>query len=348
MKRGFLAWLLVLIALGAGAAGCTAGDGARQEKSKPVKVVEIREDTFPVYLEYVGSIQPLELKKYGFKISGRVGKIHVVEGQAVKKNDLLVSLDDTELVLAVKAAENTLEQARRAYEFSRDNYEKYMSLLEAGAISRQDADRARLDLAVQEAAFKNAQLDLENKRSILEDSGLRADMDGLVASIYVKEGEIAGAGYPAVAVRSENLIATAGVPQQDISRIKPGLPARVIVDGSETTGRVTEIAQLPDPQSRAYEVKAEIEGKDFPAGAAARVVLTVGEERGIFIPITCILKSGRDFVFVVEDGKAVRKEVVLGPIRGARVMVSGLKDGDRLVVEGMKKLEDQDRVTIQP
>ncbi|MCR4440802.1 MAG: efflux RND transporter periplasmic adaptor subunit [Peptococcaceae bacterium] len=348
MRRALFAGLLVLITGSAVISGCAADDSALKEKTKPVKVVELKEETYPVYLEYVGSIQPGKLKKYGFKISGRVGRVQVSDGQAVKRNDLLVSLDGTELVLAVKAAENTLDQARRAYEFSRDNYEKYKSLLEAGAISRQDADRARLDLAVQEAAYKNAEIDLENKRNILNDSEIRTEMDGFVAGIFVKEGEIAAAGYPAVAVRSENLIARVGVPQQDVGRISPGMTARVIVDGSETTGKVTEIAQLPDSQSRAYEVKVEIERKDFPAGAAARAVLKVGEERGVFIPITCILKSGRDFVFVVEEGKAVKREVTLGTVRGTQVMVFGLKDGEKLVVEGMKRLEDKDKVTIQP
>ena len=341
--------LLPVFAVAPWLTGCANnGTTVPQAGAKPVKVIEVKERTFPVSLEYIGTVQAKEFKKYSLKLPGRIADIPVTEGQQIGKGQVLARLEDRDMRLAAEAAYNNMVTAREAHQFAQDNNERMQALLAAGAVSRQDADRAKLQLDLDETAYRNAQLEYENKKNLLEDTIIRADMDGYIAAVYVKEGEVAVAGYPVLAVRSNDLAVRVGVTQQDFGKITPGTTAWININGEESFGQVTRINQVPDTQTMTYDIEISIEDHQAPLGAAARVMLEMGEEKGVSIPLTSILKSDRDYVFVVEGERAVRKSVMLGETRGTEILVHGLSAGEKLVVEGLKKLEDGDTVMVQP
>lgn len=323
-------------------------DIGEQKKTIPVKTLIVIEETLPLELEYMGTVSAEEIKKLGFKIAGRLGKVHVEKGSPILPGDPLASLDTTELQNSALAAENARFKARRSCEFARDNYQKLAQLKEAGAVSAQELDKAQLELDVQEANYKNAQLDFENKMQMLKDAQLKADFAGYAADILYKEGEIVSAGSPVMVLRSEKLMVQTGLSQQDAGRVSPGQSARIVVDGREAEGSIIRVAQLPDKQTRTYLAEIEVTARDFPLGANARVFIRIGEERGVFLPITCVLNDETDYVFVVnEDSTVGKRKVMLGNIRETRVKVEGLQAGDRVVVEGMKRLNQEDRVAIK-
>lgn len=351
LVRRHLLYCLLLMVCGIGPVltGCAAERTATLPAGvKPVKVMEVTEETFPVQMEYIGTVQAKELKKYSLELSGKIGDVLVTEGQEIKKGQELVRLDAREIELAVEAASNNREKARRAYQFARDHFERMQALLAAGAVSRQETDQAKLELDLNEASYHNARLDFENKNNLLGNTVIKADMDGYAAAVSVKEGEVAAAGYPVVVVRSSEMTVRVGVTQQDFGKIAPGMAAQVSIEGQESAGKVVKINQVPDIQTKTYQIEISMDHDNAPLGATARVVLESGEEKGVFIPITSILKSDRDYVFIITDERAVKKSITLGKTRGSGVVAQGLSAGDQLVVEGMKKLEDGDRVTVQP
>jgi multidrug efflux pump subunit AcrA (membrane-fusion protein) len=100
-KRNILVALLLAAAL---SAGCTNQDRAVQNRVKPIRVVELKEESNPEILQYSGIIAPGELKKLAFKSSGKINKIFVEKGQKVKAGDVLAELDKRDLEFALEAS----------------------------------------------------------------------------------------------------------------------------------------------------------------------------------------------------------------------------------------------------
>lgn len=317
----------------------------KEKNIVPVKVISISEQLNNISVEYTGTVNAKEIKEYGFKTGGVIASIPVSNGQKITKGQLLASLDIKDLQLAAEAAANTRNNAQSIYDFTADNYEKTRKLQEAGAVAEQELDKARQELDAQENLVKNARLDYQNRINQLDDANLSADMNGVVADVIGKEGLVISPGHPVVIVRSEELTVNVGLTQKDIDIIHPGTSAKVFINEQEIAGVVTKIDQLPDPQVKTYNAEIPIAG-NYPLGSTAKIVFDLGEKEGTFIPIKAVMNDGNDFVYLVEDNKAVKKAVKLGVISNTRVQVEGLKNGDLLVIEGIRKLNEGSTITI--
>jgi len=346
--RKITAGFLILFAL-AISSGC--GENAKEivqnEPTKPVNVLEVEAGTFPINLEYIGTIEAGEIKKYSFKLPGKIAGIFKEKGEKVDPGDILAQQDGEDGDLARKAAENNLEKVRKAYDYAQDNLNKLQLLFESGAIAKQDFDKAKLELDTLDQDLNNAQLDYESKLNMLKDTKLTALDRGVIIDILYKEGEFVGGGYPVVIVRGDKLKAVAGFSQQDVIKLKVGQPAQIFVNGILEEGNISFINEVPDSTTRTYKIEIELNGNDFPIGALVKVIIPIGKEEGILIPITSILSNGEDYVFVVNENRVEKRTIKLGKISGTKVIVQGLKTGEKVVIEGMKKLQDGDKVTVQ-
>lgn len=164
------------------APACSGREQAAKERVKPVKTLEIAEQTSPSVLSYSGIVSPGELKELSFKSSGRIGKIHVEKGQSIKKGDVLAELEDQDLRFALAAAEGQMEAARSAYEkalngataeeiknaelnekkardaytYALNNYKRAEALYTGGAISKNELEKAKLEADVRESELQQA------------------------------------------------------------------------------------------------------------------------------------------------------------------------------------------------
>lgn len=335
--------VLLVLTLALMSSGCSRQQ-EEAEKGKPVRTAAVKEETRPVRLEYFGITDSQEMKKYSFKVSGKISRIHVDKGDRITKGKLVAELDRTDLNYALKAAEYTMYKARSAYEDARKQYEKVKALYEHGVSSERDLDLARLDMEVKEAGYNQAKVDYDHKQSMLRDAGLYADMDGYVVEVLNKEGEVVSAGYPVIIARSSRQVINVGLTQDDLQKVKVGTRAYVIINGTEAKGEVTMIDQLPDSESRTYNAEITITGEpdnfNFYLGSTGRVLLEAGEEKGIWIPLTSILNDGQDYVYTVKENRALRKNIKILNIQDTSVLVEGLEPGDVLVTAGMKNLTD--------
>ncbi|MCG8499951.1 MAG: efflux RND transporter periplasmic adaptor subunit [Firmicutes bacterium] len=386
-------------------AGCSdkTDNAAAQEKTRPVKVTTIEEESYPVTLEYIGTITSDEIKKYSFKSPGKVGRIYVEKGQRVKKGDVIASLDDKDLLFAVEAAQAQMlaaqaqyqkavngasqedinnaklnvKKAQDTHDFVEDTYEKMVDLYDKGSISKQQLDESKLKLdnsistlnqakellkQVQDGAraedeqallsqFEAAKTNYEHKKSMLDDARISSDVDGYIVDVLNEEGEIAAAGYPVAVIRSEHQTVQTGVSQKDVKKVEVGMKASVDVDGVKGEGVITNIAQMPDRESRTYTVEIELTEKlsenDFYLGAIAKISIQIGNLKGVWVSIPTIMNNGEDYVYVVENERVVRKNLQLGEIHEEKVSVKGLTVGEQLIIEGMKNLKDGYKVSIQ-
>jgi len=348
LSRGIVIAALILTLNLAGCAKATVEE--TEDRIVPVEVITVAEETRPQYLTYLGILQAKTLTKHSFKSGGQIAKIHVEKGERVRRGQVLATLDTTELNMALEASALTVEKARQAYADAERQYRNLTKLLEAGAVAQNDVDQAKLHLDVRQADYRQAQIDYELKQKMLDDAVLKAEDDGYVADILFEEGEIAGAGYPVVVTRGLEVIVNVGLTQQDAAKVKKGSAAQVDIQGTKVAGKVVRVSALPDETTHTYNAEIALQGEvpePLYLGSTVEVRIAVGEGKGIWVPINAVQNDGEDYVYVVENGRAMRKTVKLGPIQGFEVQVQGLSPGETLVVAGMKELRQGFKVAVK-
>lgn len=398
MKLNRLCLPLILTLLFFGV-GCENSSNLPQEKIKPVKVMKVKEEKAATLVKYTGTVIPRGIKKLAFKSPGKIHSIYVQKGDFVEQGQILTELDKTDLEFALKAAEAQLaaakaqydkavrgalpgdlenvkinvQKAQDAYDFTMLTYEKLKQLHEAGGISDNDLEQAKLELDIRKAELnqaikvrdqvkdgareedktallsqvKAAETDVAHKKNLLEDASLIADMDGYVVEVLNETGEMVGAGYPVIVLRNTEAAVQVGVSETVITSLKLGMPAQVNANGFEIIGQIDSLAQIPDERTRTYLVEISLPENIFPIGSIAKVEISMGEELGIWIPINTIIANEQDYVFIVKDGLAVKTPVNIENIRGSQAKVNGIGKGDLLVIEGVSKLKDRDKVAVQ-
>lgn len=330
-------------------AGCSSTkQGKKSVENKPVKVKELVEESYSCSLEYSGKLDAMQIKKYSFKMPGKIEKIYVKEGDKVTKADALAALEERDFVLALNAAENILAKAQESYNYTQDEYNKMQDLIEAGAISKREGDKVRLTLDLLAKDLANAKIDYENKRKIWEEVLIKSDLEGFVVGVLMQEGEITASGYPVIVVGSKEKIVRVGVVSAELERVKENIPVKIIFQGEEVKGTVYKISRFPDQLTGAYPVEIALPDTSWPLGAVVKVLFDTGKDKGIFIPLNCVMRGQEDFVYVVNEDQVEKRILVLDEIRDTQVKVQGLEVGDKLVVAGMRGLSEGDRVTVLP
>jgi multidrug efflux pump subunit AcrA (membrane-fusion protein) len=277
----------------------------------------------------------------------------------------------------INKAQIAVQNAQDNNNYYKDLYNKYLKLNQSGAISNQqlndtklqvDSTQNALDSAKQslqqlqngsraedkQAALdqlNTAKADYDSKQSLLNDATMTADMDGYVVDVLGKEGEMQQAGSPVILFRSENQVITVGLSQDDVKKVKVGTKAQVNIGDDKAQGEIINIVQMADTKSGTYgaEIKLStpIDSSKYYVGETSTVYIDMGETNSISIPISSVLNDGEDYVYVAENGHAVKKGVTLGDTDEDKVSVEGLKDGDELVIEGMKNLKSGYKVIVK-
>ncbi len=267
----------------------------------------------------------------------------------------------------IHLAELDLSKAQANYDFVKDYYGKIQILEETGAVSKQDLLEAALKVDLAANSLEQAQKILELRKrgtraedvetlrkqyeiaeanydahvKLLEDSLLTADLDGYVLSVLSKKNELAAAGHPVVVVCSSDFKGRIGLTQEDVAKINVGEVVDVFINNDVIKGVITGINKIPDQESRTYMTDISIRNDErISIGAIISVTIQAGMAKGIWVPVNYILNDGVDFVFVVENGRAIRRNVSFQIIQDGKVCVEGLRDGELLITEGFKSVKD--------
>lgn len=269
-----------------------------------------------------------------------------------------------------------MEKAASAFNMAQADYERCQALYTAGAISKQQLEQGELNRNISEAEYNQAtegynqlvngareedlralaaqsamaEAEYNARASLLDDCQMRSTVNGYVVDVLQDEGEFVAAGYPVAVVRTEIQTVETGLSQKDTAVITASSRARVVKDSFETSAVIAEIAQVPDQDSGTYKIKLilnqRIPENLFFLGTTVDVYLGAGMSRGIWIPVACVLNDGEDYVYVVKEDRAVRKNIILGSVSGSQVVADGLAEGESLVVQGMKNLDNGSAVTL--
>lgn len=267
--------------------------------------------------------------------------------------------------------EINLNKAQNAYSYTNDLYERMEKLYEAGATSENDLNKLKLERDIRENEMKQAEISLRQalqgarsediraaksnvnlalsdynyRKNQIDSSVLVSDMNGYVIDVISKEGDFASPGYPVVILRGESQIITTGISRQDMDKVDIGSRLYVLDGERKYYGKVTYLSDIPDSYTRTYEAEIVLEGGSLPLGSVVDIRIIIGEDTGIWIPISSMMSDGEDYVYLYEDGVALRREIEILSTMGLNVKVLGLNDNDRLIVEGMRNINPGDKIT---
>lgn len=353
------AFALTLVLMGCGILKWKGAEPPAQESpEKIVKTMILKETTGPLLLEYIGTVDSDKTVTLSFKKGGILQSVNVKKGDAVKAGTLLAQQESADYSLSAEAAsaqsatqESVLKKAEDAFSYSEKQAARIESLYQAQAVSDSEVEQARLELEVRRQdvqaarqAFVQTQAQIKLAQNALSDTQLSSPVTGYVVEVPFDTGELVGDGAPVVIVRSEQELVRISVSQKDLPQIALGMKARVDIDGKLSEGIVTNIAQVPNVQTRSYVVEVQMTSGEYPLGAIARVTLMASEQTGVLIPVEALQSSGNSYVYIVRDGVVAKKEVLLHQTEGPWVFASGISVGDELIIEGMKRVQPGDRV----
>lgn len=329
-------WILafVLAAGGCGRKDGGAGGGAPGAFALPVVAIPVRTEAVSESVSLIGDVMANELVDINAETEGVVKEIRFQEGESVKKDDVLVLLDDTKLVPQLAEAEAQLELARTSFARTKQ-------LLADKLISQQEYDTAVALFAANEAA-------VDLKRRQLRDARITAPFSGVVGARRISPGQfITKSSKLTELVDLETVKVEVSVPERYLSQLREGqaVEFRVAAFPQETfKGQVYFVSPQLDPAMRTALVKALIPNNDrkLRGGMFANLELTLQlREAALVIPEPAIFNSGdTTLVFALTaTNTAVMKPVTTGlRLAGKVEILKGLSDGELVVVEGVQKL----------
>lgn len=361
-----------------------SGWGCRKESPPPVRAaeaapVEVRvlraaARPFAAAVPVTGTLVSRSRVDVKAETTGRVVRFPKEEGDRVAAGEPVLWVDDEQYRLAVQQAETAvnvaaaaLERARVVEAHARAELERARNLVRSGGITDKDlkaAELAERDAAAQvslaAAQLEQARAALAVARKKLHDTVVRAPVAGEIQRKFVNVGAYV---EPPTAVftvvDNGRLELESQVPSVELAAIRPGQKVTFTVAAypeREFQGSVIEINPAVDPQSRSAKVRIQVSN---PRGAlkdgmfAQGEIQTGAERRAIVIPSSAVYREDtaarQSFVYVIADGKAVRRTIRLGRERNGELeILEGLREGELVVAEPSVEVSDGVRVRPLP
>ncbi len=310
---------------GAGAAQAASKAGADGKKPEvplefqPAELIRPERQALPHTLRLSGPLVAPATALVRAKAAGRLLSLRVAEGDRVKAGQLLGTQDQAGDTSRVAERAAMLESARAALAQAQRTQEQNERLAQQSFISSAALDSGRAAVLTAQAQFDAAQAALGTSRVALRDGSIVAPISGIVAKRQALPGEMLSLEQPVLSIVDLARLELAGsVATHEVSRLTPGLPAQVMVEGHEqpVSGRVARIAPAAEPGTRAIGVTIELLNpqETFRAGQYALATVTVADNtQRLVLPRSAVASvGGQNFVWTLSSGKLQRRSVTLG------------------------------------
>lgn len=369
--RTFL--LIVIPAAAALFAGCRAAQVQRAAVEPPpvaASVVTVAAEPFLATVSVTGTLVSNARVDIKAEIIGRITRFDKEEGDSVAAGEAVVWVNDENYQLALrqaqtasKVADATLERVRLMEAHSRSELERAQNLLKSGGITDKDLKAAQLaeqdaraQAAVAAAQCEEARAAVDVAQKRVRDAVIQSPIAGVIQKKFINKGAYVEAPTALFTVvdngrlELESPVASAG-----LGPIRTGQRVTFSVNsypGETFEGQVVEMAPAVDAETRSAKVRIQVPnpGSKLKAGMFAEgEILTGSTARAIVIPSAAVYRDDRSakssYVFVLVDGKAVRRAVRIGREREGKLeIVEGLKAGDALISEQSIEIAEGVRV----
>ena len=362
--------IAVVVAAAFATAGCS-GTVAVAPAPVEVYVADVTTRDVPEYLELVGQAAGFQDVEIRARVEGYLERVNFREGSFVRQGDLLYEIDrkPLEAILAAAKAEQATAEAR--LEKANNDVKRYTPLVAKQAVSQQELDNA---LAAQDAA--KSQVDAAraavDKASLdLGYTRITSPIAGLVGTTNVKPGNLVGRGESTLLTtvsQTDPIRFRVGITERDYLRLAKRDPSRIgsepkaegieltLADGSRHPypGRLGPIERAVDPATGTLGAEFEFPNPDhvLRPGQFGRARVLVETRPGMLLVQQRAVQELQNLYSVAvvdEGGKVAFRNVKVGPrVDSLWVIEEGLKPGERVVVEGLQRIQDGATVAAKP
>jgi RND family efflux transporter MFP subunit len=349
--------LITMTSLAALAAMTACGHGAEKVDLGPAVKVTVQpaaERAMPSAEDYVGNIRSRQAIMISTKMMGRVQRIFVEEGQAVRKGQPLLEVDASEARSAYDQSKAGVDAADVAVRNAERDHERFKSLFEQKAVTKHQLEQVEMGLAAARAQKAQAEANLRMSSALLSYGKILAPDDGIITKKWMDAGNLAYPGAPILTLENpKNLEISVSVPEEKARQLAAGQQAQVTVDSLGTTLSlpVTAVVAAADPMTRTSIVKLSIpDNQGLAPGQFAHVRFDALASKVLSVPASAVVSEGQmDGVFVAEGPVARLRWIQLGQRSEEWAQViSGLNAGDRVIVPVPEGLVDGTAVEVAP
>jgi membrane fusion protein (multidrug efflux system) len=307
----------------------------------PVEVTTVERGTISDYILLSANLETERMADVFSRVQGLVEKIHVDEGDMVKKGQILMELEADEYKLAE-------EKANLNYQKQRSDFERLEAMYNQNLLSIEEFETAKFSMQGLEVDWKQAKLNLSYTR-------ITAPISGVIGERSRKLGDrIQPTDQLFRVINTQEMIAVVYAPEKELGNVKKNQAAYITSDhlkGNQFEGWIKRVSPVVDPQSGTFKITVGVKNRENKLKAGMFVnahIITSTHNDAILIPKTAIVYENEGMnVFVVKDSVANKVTLKVGFQDHEKVeSLQGIEDGDQIIIVGQAGLKDGTRVRI--
>jgi multidrug efflux system membrane fusion protein len=335
-----------------------------QAPAIPVTVALVQSRNITTWEEFSGRLEAVDRVQIRSRVDGAIQSVNFREGALVKAGDLLFTIDPAPYQAAVAQAEGQVASARAKLDLARLQFDRARKLSESKAISQSDMDQRQNAVTEAEAGMMTAEAALQTVNLQLGYTEVRAPVAGRVGKVEITVGNLVAAGSTSMALTTlmsvDPIYASFSASEEIVTKALSDLPSRTGAspdieqipveigtsadNDTPTRGKLQLIDNQVDAASGTIGVRAVFDNPGGKLIPGQFVKVRMGQPKAepkILVSERAIgTDQDKKFVFVVDaENKVVYRPIQLGAMaEGQRVVESGLKAGDRIVVNGLQRI----------
>jgi len=354
--------LLSIVFLAACSSQAPVSMGAR-ENVVPVTVAPVVQKTVPVEVRAIGNVEAYSTVSVKAQEAGTIEQVYFKEGQDVRRDDLLYTLDSRPYQATLHQLEANLARDQAQLENANAQSERYAKLFEAGIVSKEQYDTFRTNSDALAAAVRADKAAIERAKIDLDYCTIRSPIDGRTGSLLVHPGNIVKSNETVLVVINQiaPIYVSFTVPEQRLAEIKRHMAARNLVmtatipddDQHPVEGSLTFVDNSVDTTTGTIRLKGSFPNQErrlWP-GQFVNVALKLSTQPGAIVVPSQAVQTGQSgfYAYVVKSDLTTElRPVVPGnQVGGETVIEKGLKPGESVVTDGQLRLYPGAKVEIK-
>ncbi len=341
---------------------CKKSNKAKNDASKEIPVLTIKKKDTLVSSEYVTEIQAKKNIEVHSRIAGLLQDVAVHEGQFVKQGQLLFKINDSELQIELLKANASVKQAEADVSIAKVEVNQAQSLFSKNFIAKNELDMAKAKLSAAQAKLSYADAERKSALQKISFTSIRSPFDGVLNNIPIKEGSLVENGVLLTTLSQLNEIyAYFSIPESMyFEMMKDGdldpttKIELVLPNGAKYNfhGVLNDAESEIDPTTGSIRYKVIFPNPDrfIKHGTSGKLIISEHQPDAILIPTKATFSiQDKVYVFVVgKDNKVKMQNInIISTMANSYLIDGGLKEGDRIVLEGTQSLRDGQIIKIK-
>ena len=354
-----ICFVVSLLLLTIGSSSCKKEEQRPEPVIRAIKWMRINEPSAGQVRMISGVVNPVDISRLSFRVSGKVVKVNVDLGSRVKQGSVLAELDREPFVLEVDKAEAELKEAKSLLREKNLTYQRYTGLFEGGFVSESSLDKARAEAESGLSQVVAAKAKLDMVRRDLEWTVLTSPFDGVISKKNIEPFEEVHSGEVIFEVHNENNFeVSTEVPEPIVRHLVVGQKHEVVfptLNGKKAQGKISEIGTRSESANTFPVIVMLIEKvPGILAGMSVEVAYTfISSEsvKSVMIPLPSLLSEADNqhsvFIFDETTSTVHRTPVKIQNIHGNKVEIKeGIQSGQIIATAGVQFLADKQKVKL--